>query len=289
MIHKPHLESIKATIVSYTPVSELEKYIPEFCAITWMKKIEDIDQFLKSRNLTRFEVVREMFEFRTLPTALETVKVTFFLEGLDLTNVTHVIRHRLFSYSAQSTDPVSMEDHDILTNAAFNKYPDLAKRAHDLSEQMNELYKDALKRGLSYYDARHYQPRAKEAKYFMSGNIKEFIMFIKTRLGRQNQPTSDNIIALRMRQALLKAYPEVSDILEKHLPVEAIQYHYINAINHKMNLNTFPPDRLHYRYLADSCIEIGSKVSFSHPKPRDHYDTSEDFENLFSDIIKGDR
>ena len=166
-------------------------------------------------------------------------------------------------------------------------YPDLAKRAHDLSEKMNELYKDALKRGLSYYDARHYQPRAKEAKYFMSGNIKEFIMFIKTRLGRQNQPTSDNIIALRMRQALLGAYPEVADILEKHMPVEAIQYSYINSINHKMNLNTFPPDLLHARFLASTKTDLRPGCSFSHPKPRDCYNTNKDFENLFSDIIKG--
>jgi len=176
MKFKNHLKSIKATLVDYPTMEDLEKYIPEFCAITWMDEITEIDSFLRSRDLTRQDMVMEMFNRRTLPTALETVRLTFFLEGLDLTNVTHVIRHRLFSFSAQSTDPRSMANQDILTNDAFNQHPDLKMRAERLCCDMNDLYQDALDKGLNYYDARHYMPRAKEAKYFMSGSIKDFMM-----------------------------------------------------------------------------------------------------------------
>jgi len=287
MIFKPHLESIKATIVNHTNLKDLESYIPEFCGITWMENIDDIDAFLESRKMTRMDMVKEMFERRTLPTALETVRLTFFLEGLDLTNVTHVIRHRSFSFSAQSSDPVSMAKHDILTNPAFDKNPELKKKAETLCLAANALYKDALEAGLSYYDARHYQPRAKEAKYFMSGNIKDFIMFINQRLGRMNQPTSDNILALRMRQEILKAYPDISKILQKQMLPEAVQKHYVGAINSKMNLNTFPPDELHQKYMDENGIKVKKSTKFSHPKPKDTYDTFKDFQKLFNKILKG--
>ena len=287
MVFKPHLENIKATITSYTPIYELENYIPEFCSITWLEDIQDTDQFLKEKGMTRLDMVREMFSYRTLPTALETVRITFFLEGLDMTNVTHIIRHRMFSFSAQSTDPVSMENHDILTNAAYEKHPELQERAISLVTQLNDLYKDSIDAGINYYDARHYQPRAKEAKYFMSGNIKDFVAFINARLGRTNQPTSDNILALRMRQEILRVYPEVADILAKQMNPESVQRHYASSINSKMNMNTFPPDKLHAKYLKDNGIEIGKDVKFNHPKPKDEYETQEDFEKLFNNILEG--
>jgi len=284
MNYKKHLESINATIMSNTSITELENYIPEFVSITWLQDIQDTDKFLKSRDMSRLDCVREMFNWRTLPTALETVRVTFFLEGLDLTNVTHIIRHRLFSFSAQSTDPVSMEDHDILTNSAFDEHKDLAERAKKLTLESNELYKDALNRGISFYDARHYQPRAKEAKYFMSGNIKDFIGFINTRLGRTNQPDSDNILALKMRQQLLKAYPDVKDILEKQMPTEKIQQHYISSINNKMNMNTFPPDSFHKKELDKRNIDYSS-AKFSHSQAKDTLSNHNYFLKIFNEVL----
>ena len=281
MKFKNHLKSIKATLVDYPTMKDLEKYIPEFCAITWMEGIKDIDKFLSDRDMTRTDMVMEMFNRRTLPTALETVRLTFFLEGLDLTNVTHLIRHRLFSFSAQSTDPRSMANHDILMNDAFAEHQDLMKEAKRICKDSNKLYERALKRGLTYYDARHYMPRAKESKYFMSGSIKDYISFLKTRLGRQNQPTSDNILAMRIRQQILNVYPFLKD----QIPAQEIQWAYLNCINQKMNLNTFPPDDLHYMKLNSLGINA-NEIKFDHPKPRDQYSHMRLFDQLFRKINK---
>jgi len=283
MKFKNHLTNIKATLVDYTPVDTLMKYIPEFCAITWLEGIEQTDEFLRSRKMDRADMLIEMFNWRTLPTALETVRMTFFLEGLDLTNVTHIIRHRLFSFSAQSTDPATMEGHDILENDAFLQNPELLERSRRLANDANRLYIDALDSGMSFYDARHYQPRAKEAKYFMSGNIKDFIGFINTRLGRTNQPTSDNILALRMRQAILEVYP----FLEKHMPPEQVQKHYAHSIGNKMNMNTFPPDKFHKEYLDKNRIHQHG-IDYNHDKPRDEYECNKPFEILFGQILRGE-
>jgi len=279
MKFKNHLASIKATLYSHPTLEELEAYIPEFVALTWLEEIEDIEQFMSDRDMSREDMVREMFARRTLPTALETVRLTFFLEGLDLTNVTHIIRHRMFSFSAQSTDPVSMENHAILENDAFTG--ELQERARKLAEDANQLYKDALTEGLSFYDARHYQLRAKEAKYFMSGNIKDFIDFVNVRLGRTNQPTSDNILAAQIRKAIIGVYP----MLESQMPIEKVQMHYIGAINEKMNMNTYPPDKIHRRYLRGHATSWDRAI-FSHPKPREDYPHMDNFNMIFKEITK---
>jgi len=277
MKFKNHLQSIKATVYSAPTLQHLDQYIPEFTSLTWLEEIDQIDKFMVDRGLDRRGIVEEMFARRTLPTALETVRITFLLEGLDLTNVTHIIRHRMFSFSAQSTDPVTMENHAILENDAFTGK--LKERAQKLCEDANELYKDALAEGLSFYDARHYQVRAKEAKYFMSGNIKDFIDFINVRLGRTNQPTSDNILAAAMRKELIKLYPMIED----QMPTEKLQMHYIGAINEKMNMNTYPPDALHSKYMFANGIDW-SDAKFNHSIPRDKYPHMDNFNTVFKGL-----
>lgn len=282
MQFKNHLTSLKATIVDYTPIEKLAKYIPEFVSITWLEGLEQMDMLMEEKEMNRLDFVDEMFSRHTLPTALETVRLTFFLEGLDLTNVTHVIRHRMFSYSSQSSDPCTMEGHNILENDAFMEHPDLRDRSRKLCEDANQLYIDALDRGMTFYDARHYMPRAKEAKYFMSGDIAQFMSFINTRLGRQNQPTSDNILALRMRQAILKVYP----MLEKWMPAEQEQKAYTQCINSRCNLNTYPPDAEHRRALDYDGVDY-DEAKFQHSKARDEYSCNNHFDSLFKAILAG--
>ncbi len=279
MKFKNHLQNIKATVYDAPTLHQLAGYIPEFVCLTWLEDIDQLDTFMFDRKLSRKDLVNEAFARRTLPTALETIRVTFFLEGLDLTNVTHCIRHRMFSFSAQSTDPVTMENHDILENDAF--VGELAERARQLCRDANDLYKDALDQGLSYYDARHYQVRAKEAKYFMSGNVKDFIDFVNVRLGRTNQPTSDNILAAQIRKGLINLYPQI----ESQMPLEKVQMHYVGAINEKMNMNTYPPDKLHAGWLMNNGVNW-DKAVFNHPLPRDEYPHMFNFNETFKRITQ---
>ena len=279
MHFKNHLDAIRATLVDYPTIEQLAKYIPEFVSMTWLEEYNQLYDYAERKGMSRKDFVLEMFAGRTLPTALETVRLTFFLEGLDLTNVTHIIRHRMFSFSAQSSDPTSMEGHDILENDAFAEHPDLNTRARVLCHELNELYKDALNVGMTYYDARHYQPRAKEAKYFMSGNLKDWLSFLSVRLGRQNQPTSDNILAARIRAKILYVYPTLK------IPAQPVQNNYLNNINEKMNLNTYPPDELHYNELKKRKVDWHD-AEFNHPYARDQYSCNDHFESLFESIVK---
>lgn len=258
-----HLESIKATLYDYQTMEQLEKWVPEFTALTWLEDTSQIEGFLKERKMTRNDIVMEAFAFRTLPTVLENIRFTFLLEGISMTGVTHIIRHRLFSFSAQSTDPVQASNHPILESEAFLQDPELLEKSRKLCEDAHDLYNLALDKGVSYYDARAYMPRAKENKYFMSGSIKDFIAFYIQRAGQQNQPTEDRILALRIRQAILEVYP----FLESRFPTKIIEYHYLGAITHKMNLNTWPPLEHHKEILKERGIDI-SKIEFDHTTPK---------------------
>ena len=41
MKFKNHLENIKVTLMNHSTMEQLESYIPEFCAITWLVDIKD--------------------------------------------------------------------------------------------------------------------------------------------------------------------------------------------------------------------------------------------------------
>ncbi len=281
--HVNHLRSIKATPLQLPTLHDLEKYIPEFVAMTWLNDPQDIEKMLARRGMTRADVVDEMFAGRTLPTALETIRITMVLEGLDMTNVTHILRHRLFGFSAQSSGWGTMEGHNWLHNDAWEAEPELFDRAVKLCNMSMQLYKDALDSGMNFYDARHYLMHNMEQKYCMTGDLKAWIGFITQRLDRTNQPTSDNILALRCRQVLVKAYPQ----LESRLPLEPILGIYINAINSKFNVNTYPPDAKHRAELEKRGIDWGTAI-FDNDKPRDEYKGNDAFITLFNEILEGE-
>jgi len=281
--HKMHLSSIAATIIQAPTVKDLEEYIPEFVSMTWLEENGQVEKIMELKGMNRHDVVMEMFEGRTLPTAMETIRITMALEGLDMTNVTHILRHRMFGFSAQSSGWGSLEGHDFLHNEAYVQNSELAERAITLCNDSLQLYKDALDSGMTFYDARHYMPFCQEQKYMMTGDLKSWMMFINTRLDRTNQPTSDNILAARCRQQLLKFYP----MLEAKMPPKPLLGIYMTAIQSKFNVNTYPPDKEHAAELKKRGVDW-TGITFDNPLPRDEYRCNVPFEHLFNQIINNE-
>ena len=132
-----------------------------------------------------------------------------------------------------------------------------------------DFYCDCVDSGLTLYDSRQLIPRALEAKYNMSGNITDYIRFINVRLGRQNQPLEDNVLAFRIREHVLSLYP----FLEGKMPIEPTEWHYINAVSHNVNLNTFPPSGINKKHIKES-------YDYYHPLERDNYPHLENFKSI---------
>ena len=88
------LEAIDVQIVHAPTVEEFRKTISVFLMNTWNDKIqwtfpeEDIDQ-----------TIDELFRYELLPTAMETINITWSVNGMDMIDTTHLI-HGLAHYQA---------------------------------------------------------------------------------------------------------------------------------------------------------------------------------------------
>lgn len=204
-----HLNAIKVKVISAPTLNHLKSYIPEFTHATW--EDQPHSNFTEEE---ADETIKFMFEGKLLPTALETVRITVRIEGLDLIDVTHLIRHRVFSFSAQCTADRDMRSDDCMMKPSIMA-SEFSGRYIQIMEQAKKLYADMVdSKEVSIFDARTILPRSLSSFYYVSGNIKDFIGFINTRKDEAIQPESDNVIAIRLYQALVQIYPMLADIIE---------------------------------------------------------------------------
>jgi len=203
------LDNIKVTLLNAPTMNDLMSYIPEFVMATW----EDRPGQTEFNREESEEIIDLMFRGKTLPTALETVRITFRVDGLDLIDVTHLIRHRVFSFSAQCTGDRDMRLDDCMVKPSIlgSAYEARYKAIVDAAK---ELYADMVDGNqVSIFDARTILPRSLSSFYYVSGNIKDIIGFIQTRKDEAIQPESDNVFAIRLYQELVKIYPVLEDII----------------------------------------------------------------------------
>ena len=119
------LDAVNVSILDAPSIEDLMKYIARFASGTWEDKPKT--EFTEDE---QYKAIEDLFDGYILPTALETIKVTFLVEGLDLVDVCHLIRHRTLSFSAQGTGDRDMRHDDILVKPSFlsnEKYADLIR------------------------------------------------------------------------------------------------------------------------------------------------------------------
>jgi hypothetical protein len=228
---KNDLENIKVTLVDHTPWENLINYLPGYVNATWAD--EPQQEFLTAQIV---DDVEKAFTFKTLPSILETIRLTFRIEGISVQDVTHLIRHRTFSFSAQCTGDRWLSHHTAVIPESIENSPEFVDRYKKLTEECRELYADMIdSKKISIMDARLILNKNHDNFYYASTNVKDLLGFIKQRLDRQIQPKSDNIIAYQMYLALCRAYPIAHlNLVDFEMP----SYHYIkNARNgHATNL-----------------------------------------------------
>lgn len=228
---KNDLENINVTLVDHTPWENLLNYLPGYVNATWADTPQE--KFSKAQIIDDIE---KALTFKTLPSILETIRFTFRIEGISVQDVTHLIRHRNFSFSAQCTGDRWLSHHTAVIPESIENSPEFLERYKEVTRMSRELYTDMIdSKKISIMDARLILNKNHDNFYYASTNIKDLLSFIKQRLDRQIQPKSDNIIAYQMYLALCRAYPIAHIGL---VDFEAPSYHYIkNARNgHATNL-----------------------------------------------------
>lgn len=201
--------SIRVSLLDNQPFEQLLTYLPDFVRATYSKKPKAVFS-----DVEKLAIVRDVFTGRSLPTAQETIGLTFLIDGIDLTTVTHLIRHRQGSYSADCSAEKWWHDKDALVPSSIENSPEFYERFKNIVKDSKQLYCDMLdSKKITIMDARAVLNRCLSTYYFAHFPLNASLAFIKQRIDRQIQPEPDNIIAYQMYYEILRAFPLANGII----------------------------------------------------------------------------
>lgn len=241
---KNNLDAIKVTLMQAPTMDDLRKYLPAFANATWSDLPDDFDNL---DIVEKDNIIRDVFLGKTLPTALETINLVFRIEGISLQEVTHIIRYRQASFSADCSGDKWWTNKDALVPNSIQNSNDselsgdksFYDRYKKIVEDAKQLYCDMIdSKQISIMDARYILPRCLETYYYMRLSLKDALHFIKQRIDKQIQPETDNVIAYQMYCEILRQFPVANGIVDIHAP----SYFYINTARTGKATNLYFPD-----------------------------------------------
>lgn len=271
---KNNLKSIKITLMQAPSQDDLRKYLPSFANATWSELPDDYDNLPINE---KDEIIRDVFLGKTLPTALETINLNFRIEGISLQEVTHIIRYRQASFSADCSGDKWWTNKDALVPNSIQHSKEFNERYEEIVRLSKELYCDMIdSKQISIMDARYILPRCLETFYYMRISLKDALHFIKQRIDKQIQPETDNIIAYQMYCEILRQFPCANGIVNIHSP----SYFYINTARTGKATNLYFPD-------ADSDKFEWNEKDFIYQCTRDEMNgTDPQTYNLFNIMLR---
>jgi len=215
---KNDLEAINVELLDYPDPERARKMIQKFVGATWEDYPGQIDPD-SAPNWKGHQIVEMCLNFRALPTALETMGFTFRIEGIEFQAVTHLLRHRTFSFAAQCTGDRHLAHDPAVIPGPVQNSPEFLERWKQLVEDSKKLYCDIINsRKISMMDARLCLTKAQMTHYNVRCNIKDLVNFIRQRIDRAVQPTSDNLIAYYMAIEVAKIFPEITSVIDFDAP-----------------------------------------------------------------------
>jgi len=235
---KNDLESINIALLDYPDPIRSRRMVYQFINATW----EDEPGLHDPSNVEDWKLYQALeaaLQFKALPTVLETLDFTFRIEGIDLQTVTHLIRHRTGSFSAQCTGDRWQSHTAALVPGPVQNSPELYERWKEVVKSTKELYCDMIDtKKISIMDARTILPRCLETHYYARFNLKDILNFIRQRMDKQIQPVTDNIIAYQMYYAIARIFPEVTTVINMRAPSR----HYVATARTGKATNLYWPD-----------------------------------------------
>jgi hypothetical protein len=263
-----NLEAINVKLLGAMPVQLLKEYVGNWVHATWNKKPLD-----SSNDDNIEQCLKGAAKGEVLPSVLETVPLTFLIEGIDIIAVTHLLRHRQFSFSADCSGDKMWNEKDALVPNSIESSEDFLYRYISITENAKKLYCDMINsKKISIMDARYILPRCLSTYYFVHCDLRSCLDFIKQRIDKQIQPETDNIIAYKMYLEIVKQYPFLKGIVDLHFPA----MNYVKQANTDSASNLYLPDK-------DSDIFEYNPESFVYQCTRDKLNgTDENATNKFN-------
>jgi thymidylate synthase (FAD) len=265
---KNQLNAIKVTIIDAPTVPQLRHLLPAFMLNSWTESPK-FDGFTDEEIQKCF---KELFAGEILPTGMETIGITWCVEGLDLVDVTHLIRHRMFSFSAQCSDR-DLRDLDVMVKPSIAN-SEFMQRYTDIVYAQHQLYMDMMDSGdICTFDARTVLPISKSHFYNVRCCIKDLIAFVNQRADEQIQTQVDNIVALKLWLEVLKLYPFLKTAFN---PRQQSAYYIKQCKAGKTTI--FPPN-------ANNDVFLWPSNQFFHGKHRDEFIGGHVYLNIRDELL----
>lgn len=120
---------------------------------------------------------------------IEVVSVSFLIEGVSRSFLAQATRHRLHSYSVESSRYVDQSECDFIIPDSIKNHsdPEVLRDYNCLLAHSREVYKRLRDSGIKKEDARYCLPQSQEVKLVMSGNLRSWRHYIKMRCDKAAQ------------------------------------------------------------------------------------------------------
>ena len=210
---KNSFNAVNVKILHAPSIEDLKEYLPEFSSGTWetRPKTDFTDK-------EREQVLKDLFSGFILPTAYESIKITYLIDGIDISSVCHLIRHRLQGYSAKGTGDVDGRHEAFLLHPSIigSKYEERLKKIVEDSKQLyGEMLDDET---ISILAPRSILPRGTENYYYVATDLKTLIAFVKQRKDESIEQEEMNVFALKLWLEICKLYPMIKNMIDFNEP-----------------------------------------------------------------------
>ena len=270
--YKNNLDTIDVQLIGALSYEELDSICGPWVKATWAKNPLENQYDGDAKNYIEGAIKGEI-----LPSLLETIPLTFLIDGISLIEVTHLLRHRQFSFSADCSGDKMWNEKDVLTPNSIENSDEFYKRYKEIIDKSKQLYCDMINcKKISIMDARYILPRCLSTYYFVQCNLRSALDFIKQRIDKQIQPETDNIVAYKMWLEICKQYPFLKGLINFHVRAT----NYIKQANTNNASNLYFPDK-------DSDTFDWNPKSFVYKCTRDKLNgTNKNARNHFKKVMK---
>ena len=218
------LEYIHAELQYAPTLDQILEYSTGFLLSTWDRTGRHIDSKDNKKELCevdREEAIKLLYRAlrgKFLPTFLESIRVTFVLDGITMHAATHLIRSRRFSFAAQCSGDSLLYDQAITIPDAIIDAGMEDRYKECMTECMN-MYCDLLNtHKLAVKDGRMVLPRTISTLYYASFDMGEAIKVTQQRIDEQVQPKEDNILWMQIWLELCRKYKFLSTLFTFDIP-----------------------------------------------------------------------
>lgn len=237
-VFKNDLEALTVELIEWPDPVRCREMVYQFVNATW----EDAPGVHDPDEVPQWEHVRALemaLQFKALPTVLENINFVFRISGIDVQTVTHLIRHRTGSFSAQCTGDRWQTHAAALVPGPIMNSPELYERWRKVVEDAKELYCDMINtRQISIMDARTILPKCLETHYYARFTLKDIVAFIQQRVDRAIQPCVDNLMAYYITLHIAAIFPEITSVVDFDAPSK----HFIKTARTGKATNLYWPE-----------------------------------------------